>query len=71
MPVFEWHSPTDSLIPIDAIDNTKRRWCAAGVPVQTVQVPAPEHLSAAVLGAPELFVWLESRVRGEHAPTTC
>jgi hypothetical protein len=70
-PVFEWHSPTDPLIPIDAINNTDRHWCAAGVPVQTLQVPAPEHVSGAILGAPEVLTWMEGRVRGEHAPTTC
>ena len=23
-PIFEWHSPTDGLIPVDSIDNTLR-----------------------------------------------
>ncbi|WP_375336111.1 lipase family protein [Nocardia sp. SYP-A9097] len=71
IPVFEWHSPYDPLIPIPAIDNTDRRWCAAGVRVQTLQVPAPEHLSSAVLGAPEALMWLNDRVHGEPAPSTC
>ncbi|WP_433591200.1 lipase family protein [Nocardia sp. CA-145437] len=70
-PVFEWHSPTDPLIPVQAIDNTDRRWCAAGVPVQTLHVPAPEHLSGAVMGAPEVLAWLNGRVRGEPAPSNC
>ncbi|MFR9751487.1 lipase family protein [Nocardia sp. 004] len=70
-PVFEWHSPTDSLIPLDAIDQTNRRWCAAGVPVQTLQVPPSDHLTGAVLGAPEVLMWMEGRVRGEPAPSTC
>lgn len=70
-PVFEWHSPDDPLIPVEAIDNTDHRWCAAGVPVQTLRVPAPEHLSGAVLGAPEVLAWLNGRVRGEPAPSNC
>ncbi|WP_433521233.1 lipase family protein [Nocardia pseudovaccinii] len=71
IPVFEWHSPTDPLIPIEAIDHVDSRWCAAGVQVQTLQVPAFEHLSAAVIGAPEVLTWLNARILGEPAPTTC
>jgi hypothetical protein len=71
IPVFEWHSPDDPLIPVAAIDNTDRRWCAAGVRVQTLRVAAPEHLSGAVVGAPEVLMWLNARVRGEPAPATC
>nr|WP_232330538.1 lipase family protein [Nocardia fusca] len=71
MPIFEWHSPTDPLVPINAIDNTNRRWCAAGVRLQTLQVPSFEHLSAAVAGTPAMLAWLEGRVRGEPAPVAC
>ncbi|WP_433621944.1 lipase family protein [Nocardia sp. CA-120079] len=71
IPVFEWHSPTDPLIPIEAIDHVDSRWCAAGVQVQTLQVPAFEHLSAAVIGAPGVLVWLNARILGEPAPATC
>lgn len=71
MPIFEWHSPLDPLIPLDAINNTNRRWCAAGVRLQTLQVPAVEHLSAAVVGAPAMLLWLEGRVHGEPAPAAC
>ncbi|WP_159839892.1 lipase family protein [Nocardia sp. CY41] len=71
MPIFEWHSPSDPLIPVAAIDNTIHRWCSAGVPLQTVHVPDAEHLTAAVLGAPSVLGWLEGRVRGEPAPSTC
>jgi hypothetical protein len=70
-PIFEWHSPTDPLIPIGAIDSTARRWCGAGVPVQMVHVPAIDHLSAAAVGAPAVAAWLEGRVRGEPAPSNC
>ncbi len=71
IPIFEWHSPSDPLIPIAAIDNTGRRWCAAGVRWQMLHVPAFDHLSAAVSGAPAVLTWLEGRVRGEPAPSNC
>nr|WP_245909987.1 lipase family protein [Nocardia amikacinitolerans] len=70
-PVFEWHSPIDGLVPVDAIVNTDRRWCAAGVPVQAEQIPVPDHLTAAVLGIPAALSWLDARFRGEPAPSNC
>ncbi|WUD70161.1 lipase family protein [Nocardia sp. NBC_00508] len=76
-PIFEWHSPDDKQIPVESIENTVRRWCAAGVRVQTQRMPAVvplpdvDHLSAAVLGAPAALLWLDARVRGEPAPTNC
>ncbi|GAB2656490.1 lipase family protein [Nocardia goodfellowii] len=71
MPVFEWHSPIDGLVPVDAIVNTDKRWCAAGVKVQAEQIPVPDHLTAAVLGIPAALGWLDARFRGEPAPSNC
>ncbi|MBF6239182.1 lipase family protein [Nocardia otitidiscaviarum] len=71
MPIFEWHSPIDGLVPVDAIDNTVRRWCAAGVTVQSLTVPVPDHLTAAVLGLPHVLTWIDARFRGETATGTC
>ncbi|MFI9414930.1 lipase family protein [Nocardia gamkensis] len=82
-PIFEWHSPDDRQIPVEAVESTVRRWCAAGVRVQTLRVPAieqlpeaeplsgAEHLTTAVLGAPAAMLWLGARVSGEPAPSDC
>ncbi len=71
IPMFEWHSPGDPLIPVDSINNTDHHWCGAGVQLRTMEVSVPEHLTAAVLGAPEVLGWLEGRMRGEPAPVAC
>ncbi|MFE5287183.1 lipase family protein [Nocardia sp. NPDC056611] len=71
MPVFEWHSPIDGLIPINAVVNTVHRYCAAGTKVWSEQVPVPDHLTAAVLGLPAAYAWMDARLRGEPAPTNC
>lgn len=71
IPMFEWHSPSDPLITVDAINITNRRWCNAGVQLQTEVVSVPEHLSAAAAGAPEVLRWLNGRVHGEPAPVAC
>lgn len=70
-PIFEWHSPTDVLIPVDSIDNTIRRYCDAGVKVQQELFPSPDHLSSAVLGLPDALNYLDARFRGEPAPSNC
>jgi triacylglycerol lipase len=70
-PIFEWHSPTDALIPVDSIDNTLRRYCEAGTPVQTLLTPTPDHLSAAALGLFQGLDWMDARFRGDPPPSTC
>ncbi|MVU76327.1 lipase [Nocardia sp. ET3-3] len=71
MPVFEWHSPIDGLIPVDAITDTIHRYCAAGAKVMSQLEPVPDHLTAAVLGVPSALMWLDARMRGEPAPSNC
>ncbi|KQU35993.1 MULTISPECIES: lipase family protein [unclassified Rhodococcus (in: high G+C Gram-positive bacteria)] len=70
-PIFEWHSPTDGLIPVDAIDSTTARYCSAGARVQTLLTPTPDHLSGALLGLPSALQWLNDRFAGLPAPSTC
>ncbi|WP_415916013.1 lipase family protein [Speluncibacter jeojiensis] len=70
-PIFEWHSPTDGLIPVDSIVNTTRRYCAAGAHVETLLTPTPDHLSAAVLGLPRALDWIDQRFRGEPLRGGC
>lgn len=62
VPIFEWHSPTDALIPVDSIDATTARWRAAGIPVTAMKTPSPDHLSAAVIGLPQAMQFLNGRI---------
>ncbi|WP_330182515.1 lipase family protein [Nocardia sp. NBC_01503] len=71
IPVFEWHSPIDGLIPIDAVVDTMHRYCAAGVPVWSEQEPVPDHLTAAVLGLPAALSWLDARLNGAPVVSNC
>ncbi|MEV6767886.1 lipase family protein [Nocardia sp. NPDC051030] len=71
MPVFEWHSPIDGLVPVDAILATDRRYCGSGVKLWTAEEPVPDHLTAAVLGIPAALTWLDARFRGETPPVNC
>ncbi|MFI5436099.1 lipase family protein [Rhodococcus baikonurensis] len=70
-PVYEWHSGTDVLIPVEAIDSTMARYCEAGVPVTSDVVSAPDHLSAAVIGLPGALKFLDDRFAGIAPTTNC
>lgn len=70
-PVFEWHSPTDVLIPVSSIDYTLGRYCRAAVRVQRLSTPSPDHLSAAVIGLLPAFAYLTDRFNGLPAPSNC
>lgn len=70
-PVFEWHSPTDELIPVDSIVATNRRYCRAGVRVTSLLTPAPNHVAAYPLGIPGAVQWLGDRFAGRGAPSSC
>lgn len=71
MPILEWHSPIDVLIPVDSIDRTIRRYCRAGATVDQFSMPVPDHLTAAVLGTPQALQWIADRFAGKPAPNTC
>ncbi|NKS56337.1 lipase [Rhodococcus hoagii] len=70
-PIYEWHAETDALIPVDSITSTMRRYCDAGVPVQSEAVWSPDHLSAAVVGLPGAIDFLESRFAGAPLRSNC
>ncbi len=71
MPIYEWHSPIDGLIPIDSIDVTVRRYCGAGVRIQSETFTSPDHLTTAVLGLPAALHYVDERFRGVPAPSNC
>ena len=70
-PIFEWHSPIDGLIPVDAITNTLNRYCAAGVELFTMETPTPDHLSAAPLGMFQALDFLDKKFQGLPTARTC
>lgn len=70
-PVFEWDSPSDALIPVDSVRGTMGRYCGSGVRVQSVQLPGLDHLTAAAVGLPQAFDYLNDRFNGVPAPSNC
>ena len=70
-PIFEWHSPTDALIPLDSINALMRRYCDGGTQVYSFTTDSLDHLAAAGVGMPRAVEWLAMKFAGLPTPTTC
>ncbi|PZG37106.1 lipase [Spongiactinospora gelatinilytica] len=71
VPIYLYHADDDEIIPI-AIGRTLRRdWCDRGAKVLWTPLPAPNHTTGAVEGAPIAIAWLSSRFEGLPALSNC
>jgi secretory lipase len=69
-PVYDYHATQDELAPVGPDRELMARYCAAGVPVNHVELPG-EHLTEVALGAPGAMNYLADRVAGIPAPSNC
>ncbi|PBC41132.1 lipase [Rhodococcus sp. ACPA4] len=70
-PIYEWHSATDNLIPVDSVVATMARYCAAGATIQSVLGPNLDHLTVGAIGLPAAVDYLQDRFAGRPAPSNC
>lgn len=61
VPVYLYHADQDEIVPPRLSQELARSYRLRGVPVDLVRVPAPDHLCAAHLGAPDALAWLRRR----------
>jgi pimeloyl-ACP methyl ester carboxylesterase len=71
MPVFLYHAQFDELIPIAVSRKLRAEYCSRDVRLQYTVVPATEHVTGAILGAPSAVAWLAGRFAGHTAPRSC
>ncbi len=71
MPVYQYHAQLDEVVPLAPAEALRDTWCAAGVQLTWSQVPLTEHLSGMAAGIPGGIDWLEDRLAGQPAGTTC
>jgi pimeloyl-ACP methyl ester carboxylesterase len=69
-PVYDYHSPQDEFAPVGPDRLLVRRFCAAGVRVEHVEVPG-EHIEGEAAGSPGAILWLSDRFAGRRAPDDC
>ncbi|MDT7601014.1 MAG: hypothetical protein QOK26_3091 [Pseudonocardiales bacterium] len=71
MPVFLYHAQFDELIPIAVSEKLRAEYCGRDVRLRYAVIPATEHVTGAILGAPSAVDWLAGRFAGHRAPTSC
>jgi hypothetical protein len=70
-PMFIYHDYNDELIPIAGVEKLVQYYCKGGATVEFRVNSGDEHVSNAVVGAPEALAYLTSRFNGIRAPDTC
>ena len=69
-PVYHYHGLEDEVVPLSQDVNLHYNWCKLGV-TDDFQLFNGEHLFTAGMGAPSALKWIEERVAGKSAPSTC
>jgi Secretory lipase len=70
-PLFIYHDYNDELLPIGGVEKLVQYYCAGGATVEFRVNMGDEHVSNAVVGAPEALAYLTARFNGVKAPDTC
>lgn len=71
VPTFVYHSATDDVIPFAAGLGTAHRWCGQGADVRFAKGIVPGHVGGAFEFYPLAMKFLEARLRGESAASSC
>ncbi|MEO6470233.1 MAG: lipase family protein [Aeromicrobium sp.] len=69
--VYHYHTVLDEFAPIAPARAVMRRFCAAGVTVQSVEKLVGEHLTEIAVGAPGAVAFLKARFAGKPAINSC
>jgi hypothetical protein len=69
-PVYHFHGLEDEFVPVAQDVNLHYDWCEKGV-TDDFQLYSGDHLFTDPLGAPAAIKWIEERVAGKTAPSTC
>lgn len=71
VPIYHYHATLDELAPIGPARAVLRRFCAAGVDVESHETLLGEHLTEVGRGAPGALQFLSRRFAGETPRNTC
>lgn len=70
VPVLQYHSSNDEIVPLPQALALHRDWCADGVPTAFAVYPG-EHLTGNAAGAPAALAFLDSRFRDKPFASSC
>lgn len=69
-PVYQYRGALEEIIPHEAEDGTRERYCQAGIPTEW-RTYAGEHLTTDWLAAGDVTDWLGDRFAGKPAENDC
>jgi len=69
-PVHIYQGTHDELAITPPVDELVATYCAAGATVEYVKIPG-EHITTAGTGVPGALAYLQARLAGQPAPSTC
>jgi hypothetical protein len=70
-PLYIYHDYNDELIPIGGVEKLVQYYCSGGATVDFRVNIGDEHVSNAIVGAPEALAYLSRRFAGLTPPNTC
>jgi hypothetical protein len=71
IPMQIYMASDDELVVTPDVTNLVARYCAAGEPIEYLQYPLAEHISAEGEGLPAAIAYIEARFAGLNPPSTC
>ncbi len=70
MPVYHYHGLEDEFVPVTQDVELHQAWCELGVK-DDFQLYPGDHLLTDPTAIPTVMKWIEERVAGKAAPSTC
>jgi hypothetical protein len=70
VPTYHYHGLEDEIVPLSQDVNLHYHWCTLGG-TDDMQLYNGEHLFTAGMAAGNALKWIEERVAGKTAPSTC
>ena len=71
VPLFVFHGSDDELVPARGSELLLQRLCGLGQTIERKEYPGQSHGGVVVAALGDLMAWLEGRLAGDPAPTSC
>lgn len=70
-PTYFYQGIFDELALTPPVDKLVAKYCAEGVTIQYSRIPIGDHVTVAVQGAPGALAYVNDRLAGKPAPSSC
>jgi triacylglycerol lipase len=71
IPMQIYMATFDELVVTPDVTSLVKTYCAAGEPIQYIQFPLADHITAEAEGLPGAIAYIQARFAGQPAPSTC